>query len=241
MYSLYMDGMLLPVTPKKVEMYIGGKSRLVTLINDGQASMPAGPELSQISFTALLPQVEYPFARYENGFVPAEVYLQKFEELKLGKQPFRFVFSRWTPAGKQLFDTNLRVTLEEYSVEEDAGSGFDLKVKILLRQYREMAVKLLEMDAAMPDAPVILEENRAVDSVKGSASGKKSGSSSKKGKGVTAPSTGTKEAQAVAEKVAQTALKGAAVTTAIPGLSALLGTATPTEAAGGKTKVTSRR
>lgn len=240
MYSLYLDSLLLPVTPKKVQMVIGGRSRLVTLINDGQASIPLGPELTQISFTALLPQAEYPFARYEGGFQGAEIYLAKLEELKAEKKAFRFVLSRWTPSGKQLFDTNLCVTLEEYSIEEAAGNGFDIEVKVFLRQYRSLSTKELEIDADLPGAPVILEETRAVDSEASSSSG--GSSSSRKDKGIIAPSTGTKEAKAVAEKVAQTAKKTTAVVTGIPGLSALLGAGTAAgSAADGKIKVMSRR
>lgn len=241
MYSLYLDGMLLPVTPKKLEMHIGGRSRLVSLMDGGQASLPAGPELTEVRFSAMLPQTEYPFARYEHGFLGAEVYLGKLEGLKADRKPFRFVISRWTPAGKRLFDTNLRVTLEEYDVEEDAEKGFDLELRIVLRQYREFGAKKLEIDAGLPDAPVILEENRALDSAEGKGSGGKSGNSSGRGKGILAPSTGTKEAKAVAEKAASTAAKGTTVTTSIPGLSTLLGTAAAGAVSDAKTKLFSRR
>lgn len=245
MYSMYLDGMLMPVTPEKVKLMVGGRSTLVTLISGGQASMPAAPELAEISFTLLLPQVEYPFARYEGAFQGAEVFLERFEEIKTEGRPFRFVLSRWMPAGRRLFDTNLLVTMEEYSITEDAGSGFDVQVQMLLRRYRPMVMKELEVSADLPGAPVILEENRAVDSAvgtgSGSASGGKPGSSKGKGSGIIAPSTGTKEAEAVAKKVADKAAGGGVTTSAIPGLSTLLGMTAGSTASGGKTRAMSRR
>ena len=236
MYSLYLDGCLLPVTPRKIEMTIGGKSRLVTLINDGQASIPSAAELTEISFTALLPQAEYPFAHYENGFQPAERYLTKLEELKTARKPFRFILSRWMPAGRRLFDTNLSVSLEEYVIIEDAGSGFDLEVKVLLRQHRPLESKKIEIDADLPDAPVILEENRAVDSTVSSES-----SSGNRGSGKS-PSSGTKEAQAVAEKVKGKINRtlGSNLTDSIPKLGRLFGSPASGAASGGSGRVTLR-
>lgn len=236
MYSLYLDGCLLPVTPRKIETTIGGKSRLVTLINDGQASIPSAPELTEISFTALLPQVEYPFAHYEKGFQPAEIYLAKLEELKTARKPFRFILSRWTPAGRRLFDTNLSVSLEEYAIIEDAGSGFDLEVRILLRQHRPLESKTIEIDADLPDAPVILEENRAVDSTASSGS-----SSGNRGSGKS-PSSGTKEAQVVADKVKGKINRalGKSLTDSIPKLGRLFGSSASGSASGGSGRVTLR-
>lgn len=239
MYSLYLDGMLLPVTPKKIEMQIGGRSRLVTLMNDGQASILSSPELTQVRFDALLPQTAYPFARYEGGFRGAETYLAKLEALKTGKKPFRFVLSRWLPGGKRLFDTNLSVSLEEYSIVEDAAGGFDVVVNILLRQYRPLSAKVLEIDTGLPGAPVILEENRSVGSTAGNAhAGGSGGSTSETGKRIIAPSTGTKEAAAVAKKTAKAAEKSKVSTSSIPGLSTLLGNHGSDSGSTGSGKVT---
>lgn len=239
MYSLYLDGMLLPVTPSKIEMQTGGKSRLVTLISGAQASIPCGPELKEISFTALLPQAPYPFAQYEEGFRPADAFLERIEELKEGKKPFRFILSRWTPAQGRLFDTNLSVTMEEYSVNESAGNGFDIEVKILLRQYRPLKLQEIELDAEISGAPVILEENRTVDSEPG-----RTGSSSSGGKGVSTPYDGTKEAKAVAERSEKASKNLAAASASISALSQLLSGKSSANSGGGsgsKVMLVSRR
>ena len=60
-----------------------------------------------------------------------------FEGLKTGKKPFQFIVCRQTPIGKKLLNTNMKVSLEDYKITEEAKNGFDFKVKFNLKQYRE--------------------------------------------------------------------------------------------------------
>ena len=60
-------------------------------------------------------------------------------------QPFQFIVSRRKPNGTVLFDTNMKVTLEEYTIKEDAGEGFDVIVTIKLKQYREYSTKTMKI------------------------------------------------------------------------------------------------
>ncbi|MBZ4460238.1 LysM peptidoglycan-binding domain-containing protein, partial [Clostridioides difficile] len=45
--------------------------------------------------------------------------------------------------GKVLFNTNIKVSLEEYAISEDADNGSDTKVAIKLKQYRDYSTKKL--------------------------------------------------------------------------------------------------
>ena len=47
-----------------------------------------------------------------------------------------------------IFDTNMKVSLEDYSIVEDAKKGFDLTVKISLKQYKHYATKICEVTFA---------------------------------------------------------------------------------------------
>lgn len=49
------------------------------------------------------------------------------------------------PNGRILFSTNLKVTLEDYTIVEDAGQGLDLTVKINLKQWRDYRTKLVNI------------------------------------------------------------------------------------------------
>ncbi len=164
-YDLYLGKMLMPVTPSKIQMSIKNQNKTLTLIDDGEINLLKEAGLTTIQFTLLIPQVSYPFARYGgSGFVAAKTYLDYFEQLKKAKEPFQFIVSRCMPKGKRLFDTNLSVGLEEYTVKEDAGNGFDLEVSITLRQYRHYATKTLSIDIPSPTAPILVSEDRPIAS-----------------------------------------------------------------------------
>jgi len=144
-YYFFLDKVLLPVAPSKLETKIKNHNKTINLINEGEVNLIKKPGLTEIEFEALLPQVKYPFAAYVDGFKPASYYLEKIEQLKVSKKPFQFIVSRMSPSCKLLFDTNMKVTLEEYSIIEDADEGLDVKVSITLKQYRDFASKTINL------------------------------------------------------------------------------------------------
>lgn len=154
-YLFYMDGVLLPITPSEIKTKIKNTNEKLTLINEGEINILKSPGLTEIEFKCMIPQVNYPFAN-ENTKT-ADYYLDKFENLKTSKKPFRFVVTRAISSGK-LFDTNIEVSLEEYSVEEDAGQGFDLIVPIKLRQYRPYGTKTVKIKQPTPDSKTVVKE-----------------------------------------------------------------------------------
>ena len=163
MYDLYLGRMLLPVTPEKISMSIKNKNQTIALIGSGEINILKDAGLTEISFEALIPQARYPFARYEGGgFRPAAEYLAYFEQLKTAKEPFSFILSRFMPDGKKLFSTSINVSMEEYSITEEARNGFDLNVNIRLKQWRPYGTKTIEIGTEIPAAPVVIEEERPV-------------------------------------------------------------------------------
>jgi hypothetical protein len=159
-YDFYMDGMLLPVTPSKLQLKIKNQNKTITLINEGEMNVLKKPGLTEISFTALIPQVLYPFA--SRDLRKSDFYLERFETLKNSLKPFRFFISRKLPSGKVLFDTIMDVSMENYTVTEDAKSGFDLLVDINLKQYKEYGTKIIKIvqpEAAAPQAQVTVQRS----------------------------------------------------------------------------------
>jgi len=144
-YNMYLDGVLLPITPSKIQTKIKNQNKTINLINDGEINILKSPGLTEISFDVLLPQVKYPFAIYPNGFRQADFYLNKFEELKINGTIFQFICSRVSPAGNLLFDTNMKVTLEDYRILEDATQGLDIKVRVNLKQYKDYGTKTVNI------------------------------------------------------------------------------------------------
>ncbi len=139
-YDFYLDKCLLPITPQKLQIKINNANSTVTLINEGEVNLLKTAKLTDIEFDCEIPQVKYPFSSYPNGFKPAEYFLDYFEKLKTEKKPFQFIVSRSMPTGKALFSTNIKVTMESYTLSEKAGN-FDVTVKIKLKQYRDFGTK----------------------------------------------------------------------------------------------------
>lgn len=148
MYGFFMDGLQLPVVPSKLSTKIQNKNKTITLINEGEVNLLKTAGLTELSFDVLLPNSKYPFAIYPDGFQPATHFLDKFEKLKISKEPFQFIVTRSKPNGDLLFDTNLKVSLEEYEIKEDAENGFDIEVAISLKQFRDFGTKKLVVKAA---------------------------------------------------------------------------------------------
>ena len=145
MYDFYLDKILLPVAPSKLQVKIKNANKTINLINDGEVSIIKKPGLSEVSFDILIPHVKYPFAVYKNGYRDAKYFLGEIEKLKVNMNSFQFIVSRRKPNGTVLFDTNMKVTLEEYTIKEDAGEGFDVIVTVKLKQYREYSTKTMKI------------------------------------------------------------------------------------------------
>lgn len=143
MYKFYIDKVELPVTPSKLDMKINNKNKTMTLLNDGEINILKTPGLTEVSFDFMIPQVKYPFSNVD--LKDADYYLEKLEKLKANKKPFRFIVVRLTQGNRSLFDTNMNVSLEDYTIKEDAKEGIDLTISIKLKQYRDYGTKIVSL------------------------------------------------------------------------------------------------
>ncbi|HBF5148209.1 TPA: LysM peptidoglycan-binding domain-containing protein [Clostridioides difficile] len=151
-YDFYLDGVQLPITPGKLEIKTTNKNKTVDLINDGEVNILKTPGLSEISFEAEFTHNKLPFCRGQ--FRDVQFFLSKLELLKTDCKPFQFIVSREL-GNKVLFNTNMKVSLEEYNIVEDAENGSDTKVAIKLKQYRDYSTKKL-----VPAPPKTTETGR---------------------------------------------------------------------------------
>ena len=97
-YYFYVDGVLLPVTPPKMSIKIANKNTTLDMASGGEINIPKQPGLTEISFDALLPSVQYPFARYDSDFKNPNYYLEHFERLKTNRKAFDFIVIRTVTA-----------------------------------------------------------------------------------------------------------------------------------------------
>lgn len=149
-YYFYIDKVLFPVTPAKFQIKVNNQNETVNLINEGEVNLIKSPGLMDVEIDELiLPMRQnYPFAVYEGGqFRPAVWYLDLLSVWKLDKKPHTCILSRMSPDGTELlFDTNIRVTIEDYEIVEDADKqGMDVTVKLSMKQYKSWGAKKIKI------------------------------------------------------------------------------------------------
>ena len=117
-YYFYLGNVLLPIPPSKLELKISNNNKTYDLINYSQINVLKNPGLSSLEFEVVLPNTKYPFAMYKNNFQNAKYYLGVLENLKVNRSAFQFIVVRKFPNGKDIFNTNIKVALEEYTITD---------------------------------------------------------------------------------------------------------------------------
>lgn len=151
MYYFYMGSVLLPLAPEKFTLKVNNSNKTITLINEGEVNLLKDAKLTDLEFDALIPAVQYSFAQYDGDFQPPSYFTDHFEKLKTSKESFQFIVTRAMPDGKLLFDTNMTVSLESYTIKEDVNNGFDLLVSFKLKQYKAFGTKTIKVEEPKDD------------------------------------------------------------------------------------------
>lgn len=154
-YYFYLGNVLLPIPPSKLELKISNNNKTYNLINYSQINVLKNPGLSSLEFEVVLPNTKYPFAMYKNNFQNAKYYLGVLENLKVNRSAFQFIVVRKFSNGKDIFNTNIKVALEEYTITDTTEEGFDTKVKIKLKQYKEYSTKKVQVTIKQYRPPAV--------------------------------------------------------------------------------------
>ena len=154
-YYFFLGNVLLPIPHSKLELKISNNNKTYNLINYSQINVLKNPGLSSLEFEVILPNTKYPFAMYKNNFQNAKYYLGVLENLKVNRSAFQFIVVRKFPNGKDIFNTNIKVALEEYTITDTTEEGFDTKVKIKLKQYKEYSTKKVQVTIKQYRPPAV--------------------------------------------------------------------------------------
>lgn len=148
MYYMYLDTMQIPVPPSSMSTKISSRNKTIDLLGAGEVNIIKDPGLTEISFKFLLPNNSYPFDQslLRFGSSHASTYLDTLESFKTGSAPFQFIVVRMKDSGALLNMTNLTVTLEDYTVEEDADYGYDMYADVTLKKYVSWGAKALSVE-----------------------------------------------------------------------------------------------
>lgn len=132
-YKCYLFGELMPQTPAKLSVKISGKNTTVTLLNEGEINFLKYPGLTEITLPLVFPML--------TASKRPDYYLTLLERAKTQRTTTQFIMTRTTPAGQLLFDTNIKVSVEDYTIDESATNGLDISVEVKLKQYRDYSTK----------------------------------------------------------------------------------------------------
>ncbi len=136
-YSVYIDNILLPVTPEKITWSYKGQNDTVNLINMEEISRVRTPGLMEYSFKALLPGGDVPYARYLTSFKEPFVYIYELEQIINEQKAVMFYIIREKLPYKRVgFTTKKLVTIESINVLEEASEGLDVILDIKLKEYK---------------------------------------------------------------------------------------------------------
>lgn len=136
-YTCYLGGVELP-TPAKLTVKIKSKNKTLILLNEGEINFLRTPGLSEIVLPLTLPML--------TGSRSPDYYLGVLERLKTSKAPTQFILVRVSPDGRTLYDTNMRVSVEDYNIVEDAKEGLDVSVDVNLKQWRSYGTKTVKVE-----------------------------------------------------------------------------------------------
>lgn len=135
-YTCYLAGVQMP-TPAKLTVKIKNKNKTLILLNEGEINFLRTPGLTEIVVPFTFPML--------TGRSP-DYYLGTLERLKTSKEPTQFILVRCSPDGRTLYDTNMRVSVEDYNIVEDATKGLDVAVDVNLKQWRSYGTKTATME-----------------------------------------------------------------------------------------------
>lgn len=151
-YACYLAGVQMP-TPAKLTVKIKNKNKTLILLNEGEINFLRTPGLTEITVPLVLPML--------GGVRSPSAYLDMLEELKTGKRTTQFILVRSSPSGGKLFDTNIKVSVEDYNIVEDVkANGLDVAVDVSLKQWRDYGTKTatVEQPAEPSQAPTVTVE-----------------------------------------------------------------------------------
>ena len=164
MYLFFLGNIQLPIAPSKIQTKIKNQNKTINLINDSEINLIKAPGLTELSFNCLLPNVKYPFASYPDGFKSGTYYLELLKKLKVEKKVFYFFVIRMYNDKQLDFDSSMSVTLESYTITEDAKNGIDFEITINLKQFVNYGTKILSFnkDEDSAETTATITEERAV-------------------------------------------------------------------------------
>ncbi len=144
MYKIYFDKLLFPVAPAKIDTKIKNLNKTMKLVNGSEINFLKDPGLTEFKMDLLLPNQRYPFSEYKGDFKKAEFFIKELEELKNDNDGFQLIIIRKFGI-IDIFNTNIKVSLEDFEIKEDIKNGSDVIAKVKLKKYVDFSTKKIKI------------------------------------------------------------------------------------------------
>ena len=135
-YRVYLFGEQMPQEPAKLTLKIKNKNVTCDLLNGDTINFLKAPGLTDISLSLCFPMF---------GNKKPDYFLGLFEKFKVKKKPTQFIVTRTSPNDQLLFDSNIKVSVEDYKIVEDHKKGLDTVVDVSLQQYKDYGTRTVEV------------------------------------------------------------------------------------------------
>lgn len=146
-YDFYLFGERMPITPESLQMSLPGKNETMTLINDGEINFLKLPGLTEISFELRLPHRNtVKSASYLGVFRGPRHYLDLLERAKAQRLTTDFIVSRGGLINGEWFGTEMKVSVEDFTIDESADKKNFVMVSVNLKLYRDFGTKKLTIN-----------------------------------------------------------------------------------------------
>lgn len=124
----------LPLSPESFVTKITSRNKTYSSLKSGEINIIKDVGLRDFSFTVFLPEKGNIYFD-KNTYNEPIFYLNYFRQIKLDEKPVRLMISRTLPKGNEIFEGNVLVTLENYTVRENAGEEGNFWVSLEFKEY----------------------------------------------------------------------------------------------------------
>ncbi len=128
-----------PLAPEKLFTRINGCNKIIDTIGLGEVNLIKNIGLRDLEFRVFLPKDSNYFGmeNISSQSHPPIFYLHALREIMENKCIASFIVERELPDGSRIFDGNMKVSIESYCVDENAGEEGCFWVNIRIKEYRD--------------------------------------------------------------------------------------------------------
>lgn len=145
------EKVLLPVNPEQITVKHGSNNEKVTITGLGEITIMQSRTAVQFSFSSFFPARYFPGAKTKTIISPLEL-IGKINTWRESKKPIHFIV---TSCGIDIY-----CTIESFSYTEKGGDVGTYEYSMTLKEYREITVRQIEVNALTQKATITDTEQR---------------------------------------------------------------------------------